>query len=54
MKIIFYVIRWQLSTPILYLVIDTLQLPNFQRVVVANLIGAIIFYPVDKYIFKKL
>ena len=52
MKLFLYLIRWQLSTPILYLVIDTLELPDLQRVVIANLIGALIFFPVDKYIFK--
>jgi hypothetical protein len=53
MKFIFYIIRWQASTPILYLVIDSLQLPDLQRVIIANLIGALIFFPVDRYIFKK-
>lgn len=52
MKLFLYLIRWQLSTPILYFVIDTLELPDLQRVVIANLIGALIFFPVDKYIFK--
>ena len=52
MKLILYIIRWQLSTPILYLVIDKLELPDLQRVIIANLIGALIFFPVDKYIFK--
>lgn len=52
MKIILYLIRWQLSTPVLYLVINNLDLPNFQKVIIANLIGGSIFYPIDKYIFK--
>ncbi len=52
MKLLLYIIRWQLSTPILYLVIDVLTLPDLYKVVIANLIGAIIFFPIDKYIFK--
>ena len=52
MKLFFYIIRWQLSTPILYLVIGTLELPDLHKVIIANLIGALIFFPIDKVIFK--
>jgi hypothetical protein len=48
-----YAIRWQLSTPILSKVIAWGQKrgwsPN-KCAFVANLIGAVIFFPVDKYI----
>ena len=52
-KLSFYVIRWQMSTPILYLVMASFDLPEFQKVVLANFIGALVFFPIDELIFKK-
>lgn len=52
-KLSFYVIRWQMSTPILYLVMASVDLPEFQKVVLANFIGALVFFPIDELIFKK-
>jgi len=51
-KYFFYLIRWQLSTPILYIVLSTLEI-NSQliKTVIANLIGGLIFFWVDKFIF---
>ena len=49
-----YLIRWQLSTPILAVVIYTLK--NFSTLtstIIANLIGGLIFFWVDRLIFKK-
>lgn len=46
-------IRWQLSTPILYLCLQFIPLDNITKTIIANLIGALIFYNVDKYIFKQ-
>ncbi|MBU1148064.1 MAG: hypothetical protein KKD11_06885 [Candidatus Omnitrophica bacterium] len=47
-----YLIRWQLSTPILWLVVRQLGAGLWQTVV-ANLIGASIFFWVDKFIFTS-
>ena len=52
-KLLLYLLRWQCSTPVLYLVLTLLPLSTFWNTIIANLIGGIIFYNVDKYIFKK-
>ena len=52
-KLSLYVLRWQLSTPILYLVMAVFKLPDFEKVVLANFIGALVFFPVDELIFKN-
>lgn len=52
-KLSFYVLRWQLSTPILYLVLAIAPFDDFANTVLANLIGALIFFPVDELIFKS-
>ena len=49
-----YLLRWQLSTPILALCIVTLNtLDPLQTTMIANLVGGGMFYFVDKRIFKK-
>lgn len=54
-KLLLYLIRWQLSTPILavvtYYLVDILG--SVWSAVVANLIGGIIFYKIDKRIFNE-
>lgn len=52
-KFILYLIRWQMSSPILYICLRKLNLGIFWNTIIANLIGGIIFYWVDKYIFNK-
>lgn len=52
-KFILYLIRWQLSTPILALCLNFLNFNTLINTIIANLIGGIIFYWVDKYIFNK-
>ena len=54
-KLIIYLLRWQLSTPILSAVIYfTIDLwGNLASTVLANLIGGLIFYKIDKLIFKR-
>ena len=53
-KYILYLIRWQLSTPILAIVLKLLSNMNeWGATVIANLIGGLIFFWVDKIIFKK-
>jgi len=51
-KFILYLIRWQLSTPILWLVVRQLG-TSLISTIVANLIGGIIFFWVDKFIFTS-
>lgn len=49
-----YLIRWQLSTPILAIVLKLLSnMSTLMATVIANLIGGLIFFWVDKLIFKK-
>jgi hypothetical protein len=51
-RLALYVLRWQLSTPILYLVIAYLPYGYLTKTIIANFIGALIFFPVDEIIFK--
>jgi len=47
-----YLIRWQLSTPILAAVLTLLAAANnLVATIVANFIGGLIFFWVDKFIF---
>lgn len=53
-RFLIYLIRWQLSTPILALCLWLLSpLGISGATVVANLIGGCIFFFVDKRIFKE-
>lgn len=51
-RFILYLIRWQLSTPILWLAVRRLG-TSLYATVIANLIGAAIFFWVDKFIFTS-
>ncbi|MDD5255553.1 MAG: hypothetical protein PHR11_05840 [Candidatus Omnitrophica bacterium] len=51
-RFILYLIRWQLSTPILWLVVKNLG-TSVTATVIANLIGGAIFFWVDKFIFTS-
>ena len=51
-RFILYLIRWQLSSPILALCLMLLPFDTIINTIIANLIGGIIFYFVDKRIFK--
>lgn len=51
-RFILYLIRWQLSTPILWLVVRQMGTSLFATVV-ANLIGGAIFFWVDRFIFTS-
>jgi hypothetical protein len=54
-KYALYLIRWQLSTPILAVVLIMLSSMNtVLATVIANLIGGLIFFWVDKFIFRTL
>lgn len=50
---ILYIFRWICSTPIIALVLYLLNLNVIIETIIANLIGGIIFYWVDKKIFSK-
>jgi hypothetical protein len=52
-KYLFYLFRWQLSTPILAVVLLWLNDWNVTvATIIANLIGGLIFFWIDRYIFK--
>jgi hypothetical protein len=44
--------RWQLSTPVLWLVVRNMG-TSLQATILANLIGSLIFFWVDKFIFTS-
>lgn len=49
-----YLLRWQLSTPILAIVLIWLVMLNkWVATIIANLIGGLIFFWVDSFIFKS-
>lgn len=53
-KYMLYLLRWQLSTPILAIVLKLLANMNtLYATIIANLIGGLIFFWVDKFIFKR-
>jgi len=53
-RYVVYLIRWQLSTPILAIVLIWLATMNkWTATVIANLIGGLIFFWVDRFIFKS-
>ena len=52
-KYLLYLIRWQLSTPILAIVLIVLAgMSTILATVIANLIGGLIFFWIDRFIFK--
>ena len=53
-KYFLYLVRWQLSTPILAIVLKLLSnMSTLWATIIANLIGGLIFFWVDKIIFRK-
>lgn len=52
-KYILYLLRWQLSSPILAICLCYLKLGTILNTIIANLIGGLIFFWVDKLIFEK-
>ncbi|MCM8792286.1 MAG: hypothetical protein NC826_03965 [Candidatus Omnitrophica bacterium] len=51
-RFILYLIRWQLSTPVLWLVVRKLGV-GISSTIIANLIGGTIFFWIDKFIFTS-
>ena len=52
-KYLLYLLRWQLSTPILALILYVLHTNELVETIIANLIGGLIFFWVDAKIFRK-
>lgn len=56
-KYVAYHLRWQLGwfvfTPILYILIDYFKFPLWSSMIIAQFIGACIFWYVDRLIFKN-
>ena len=48
-----YLFRWQLSSPVLAACLMYLPGNNLGKTMVANLIGGVIFFWIDRYIFMK-
>ena len=55
MKFALYLIRWQLSTPILWCCLKWLETKTdiLTATMIANLIGGCLFFFVDKFIFER-
>jgi hypothetical protein len=52
-KFLLYLFRWQMSSPILFLALYFIPGSDIFRTVLANLIGGILFYQVDKFLFER-
>ena len=52
-RFLLYLLRWQLSTPILALCLSKLNFSVGINTIIANFFGGIIFYFIDKKIFKE-
>lgn len=52
-RFLLYLIRWQCSTPILAICLNLLGFSVLVNTIIANLIGGIVFYFIDKRIFEK-
>ena len=56
-KLLKYIFRWQLSTPILAIIpilLFNFNVSNFWvTAIISNLIGSLIFFKIDEYIFAK-
>lgn len=52
-RLLMYMGRWQLSSPILALAMLFVPGNTAVRVIIANLIGSLIFFPVDRWIMSR-
>lgn len=53
MRLAMYLGRWQLSSPILAACVVLLPGPAWFRVIIANLIGGLLFFRVDRWIMGR-
>lgn len=51
-QFILYLLRWQLSTPILAICLYFLNFNTLINTIIANLIGGCLFFFIDRKIFK--
>jgi len=56
-KYLMYHGKWQLGffvvTPVLYICLDVLHMPYWLAVITFQFLGALIFFPIDNWIFKQ-
>ena len=53
-RFVLYLIKWQCGTPVIYLCMTGLPVQsNIIKTILANVIGAFIFYPIDMALFTK-
>jgi hypothetical protein len=53
-RYLLYLLRWQLSTPILAVCVNIFaQFGNITSTIIANLVGGLIFFWIDRVIFKS-
>ena len=52
-KFLIYLLRWQLSSPLLAICLLMFGDKVILGTIISNLIGGCIFYWIDKWIFKK-
>lgn len=53
-NLIWYMVRWQLSTPVLLVVMMYFPGPVWVRTIIANIVGALIFFKIDQVIFNGM
>lgn len=52
-KYLIYLLKWEAGTPVIALVLWLMPIDNIWiKTIIANAIGAIIFYPIDQWIFS--
>ena len=53
-KYVLYLVRWQLSTPLIAVCLSWLGgLGDWPATIIANLIGGLIFFWIDRFIFSE-
>jgi len=56
-KYVMYHFKWQMGAivtiPLMYILLDYLHINYWVSVLIFQFVGALVFYPVDKFIFKK-
>ncbi len=51
-KFLLYVLKWEMGTPVIAIILKLLPIDNIWiKTIIANIIGAIIFFPIDNMIF---
>lgn len=53
-KLGIYIIKFQLGTPVIALCLYLLPYNLLTNTIIANVIGAFIFFPIDNFIFTKI